>query len=201
MGPIWWADHHRWHHQAADTEQDVHSPARHGFLWAHLGWVLCMKNYRDKERMYAKEWKAFPELVWLDNHPLVPPVILVLAMFSLGAGLEVWMPDLGTNGLQMMVWGYFISTVFVYHNTFAVNSICHLFGTRRFETKDTSRNNFWVALLTMGEGWHNNHHRYPSLARQGLTWWEVDASYVLLRLLARGRIVWDLRLPANTTAD
>jgi stearoyl-CoA desaturase (delta-9 desaturase) len=129
----------------------------------------------------------------MDRYYAVPPAILAAATFALGALLERYAPALGTSGFQMLVWGFFISTVLLYHGTFTVNSLAHLFGRRRFETADGSRNNYFVALITLGEGWHNNHHYYPSSERQGFYWWEIDLAHYALRVLSWAGIVWDLR--------
>jgi stearoyl-CoA desaturase (delta-9 desaturase) len=126
----------------------------------------------------------FPELVWLDRFDLLVPIAFGTVMFGLGAALAAWAPQLGTSGAQMLVWGYVISTVVLTHVTLLVNSLGHRVGRRRFETRDDSRNSWWLALLTLGEGWHNNHHRFAGAARQGFYWWEVDVSYYVLRLLA-----------------
>ncbi len=121
------------------------------------------------------------------------PAALAAALYGLGAWLEHAAPGLGTSGWQLVVWGFCISTVVLWHSTFTINSLAHRFGTRRYATRDDSRNNVWLALLTFGEGWHNNHHRYPGAARQGFYWWEIDVSWYVLRLLAAAGIVWDLR--------
>ena len=194
LGPLWWASHHRMHHRHSDTEDDVHSPARRGFWWAHVGWLLC-RRYAHTETAAIKDFARFPELRFLDRHPYLPPLLLALALFGFGAWAESARPGWGTAGWQMVVWGFFVSTTLVYHVTFAVNSVTHVFGYRRYDTGDTSRNSFLVALLTMGEGWHNNHHHYAVCARQGFRWWEIDVSYYLLRVLSLLRIVWDVREP------
>lgn len=195
MGPLWWANHHRHHHRHADTEKDLHSPVRFGFWWAHMGWVLSRKNYEDREMEAVRDLKKFPELVWLERYCLVPFFLLFLAMLWLGSFLEAHYPELGTSAFQMVVWGFFVSTILLYHLTFSINSLAHLFGSRRFETPDTSRNNAVLGLLAMGEGWHNNHHRYPSVTRQGLLWWEVDLTYYILVLLSKLGVVSNLIKP------
>lgn len=193
-GPLWWSSHHRRHHLHADTEDDLHSPLSHTLWRSHVGWFLA----RDSQQT---EWKLIPnlmkfrELHWLDKYYSVPPALLAGAMFLLGSMLERYAPGLGTSGWQMLVWGFFISTVLLYHGTFTVNSLAHIFGKRRFETSDNSRNNLFVALITLGEGWHNNHHHYPSSERQGIYWWEIDVSHYTLRALSFLGIVWDLRTP------
>lgn len=196
-GPIWWAAHHRHHHRASDRPDDIHSPVQDGFLWSHMLWFMTRENYKTNDGM-VKDWLKFPELRWLERYEFVPPVLLAASMFGLGALLAVWVPQLGTNGPQMLVWGFVISTVSLYHVTFSINSLAHKFGTRRYETNDDSRNNFWLALLTFGEGWHNNHHHFPNAARQGFRWWEVDVSYYGLVALSWVGLVWGLKpVPAH----
>jgi stearoyl-CoA desaturase (delta-9 desaturase) len=191
-GPIWWAAHHRNHHRSADTPQDAHSPRMMGFLRSHMLWFLTRANYRTNERAVPDLVKR-PELRFIDRFDYVGPLLLGLATFGLGALLHRYAPQLGTDGWQMFVWGFFLSTVAVYHVTYSINSIAHRFGTRRFETRDDSRNNLWLALAAFGEGWHNNHHFYPGAARQGFYWWEIDITYYLLVVLSWVRLVWDLK--------
>lgn len=193
-GPLWWASHHRLHHQHPDSEDDIHSPSRHGFWWAHIGWLLCPK-YATADLDRVKDFARFPELRFLDRHVYFGPASLIVALYLLGAWLARARPEWGASGMQLVVWGFFISTVLVYHVTFCINSLMHMIGNRRFQTNDTSRNNVVLALLSMGEGWHNNHHRYAASVRQGFYWWEVDLTYYVLRLLAIPHIVWDLREP------
>ena len=191
-GPLWWAGHHRHHHRFVDTEKDVHSPSQHGFWWSHMGWLTSRANFATPYR-YVKEWTRFPELVWLNRFDTVVPVSLVSGLYLIGALLERVAPHLGTSGGQMVVWGFFISTVVLFHATCTINSLDHMFGTRRFDTPDTSRNNAILALITLGEGWHNNHHHYAVSASQGIRWWEIDITYMLLKVMARVGIVRDLR--------
>ncbi len=140
-----------------------------------------------------RDFDKYPELHWLDRHDLLVPVALAVALFALGEALEAFAPDLGTSGPQLLIWGFFLSTVALFHVSVTINSIAHRWGSRRFATGDNSRNNWLLALLTMGEGWHNNHHRYPGSARQGFRWWEVDPTYYGLRLLAALGLIWDLK--------
>lgn len=185
-GPLWWSANHRNHHRHADTDVDPHSPVR-GFFWSHLGWILY-QSPDEPGPARVRDWVRYPELRWLDRLQWVPPSCLLMLCYAIA----------GWSGL---VWGFLVSTVLLYHATFLVNSVCHLFGTRRYSTIDGSRNNAVVALLTMGEGWHNNHHRYPHSARQGFRWWEIDISYYVLCLLGLFGLVWDLRKPpANQVA-
>lgn len=191
-GPIWWSAHHRHHHRYADQPEDHHSPMQRGFWWSHVGWFLSKKNYRvDYSKM--SDLTKFSELMFLDRFDLLVPIILATLLFIIGHLLAIYYPSLHTNGLQLLVWGFCISTVVVMHATFSINSLAHLLGSRRYKTKDDSRNNFWLALLLLGEGWHNNHHHYPGATRQGFFWWEIDITYYMLRLLAAVGIIWDLR--------
>jgi stearoyl-CoA desaturase (delta-9 desaturase) len=191
-GPLWWAAHHRHHHRFTDTEQDVHSPIRHGFWWSHIGWLTSRANFPTQYK-YVQEWARFPELRWLNRFDTTVPILLAICLFILGAILEVVAPGLETNGFQMLVWGFFISSVVLLHGTVTINSFDHMFGSRRYDTSDTSRNNALLALITLGEGWHNNHHHYAVSARQGFYWWEIDITYYLLVCLSWLGIVRDLR--------
>jgi len=193
-GPLWWASHDRLHHRYADTERDIHSPVVRGLWWSHVGWILCRK-YVGYDEEVVKDLRKYPELRWLGRYHLVAPVSLAVAMFFLGVWLNARWPSLGTSGWQMLGWGFFISTVLGYHTTFLVNSLAHTSGRRRFNTRDDSRNNWWIALLTLGEGWHNNHHRWPTSERQGFYWWECDVTHYVLRVLSWFGVVWDLRSP------
>jgi stearoyl-CoA desaturase (Delta-9 desaturase) len=194
LGPLWWAAHHRLHHQNADTEDDVHSPARRGFLWSHIGWLLCSRYARTDMRR-VPDLARFPELVFIDRFSWIPPLVAGTSLLVLGEPLAAAHPGWGPSGAQFLAWGFFFSTVLVYHVTFCINSLMHMLGTRRYDTGDTSRNNLVLALLTGGEGWHNNHHRYAACARQGFRWWEIDLTYYVLLLLKQLRIIWDVREP------
>ena len=194
-GPLWWAGHHRSHHRHSDTAADVHPPGVYGFFWAHIGWVMCPANLRTKMELMG-DFARYRELTWLDRNHHVAPVSLAVALFLLGAWLESTAPALGVTGLQVLAVGFFLSTTVLYHVTFAVNSIGHTIGHRRFETRDASRNGFLLALLTGGEGWHNNHHRYPASERQGFYWWEIDPTHYVVVLLNALGIVWDVRGPS-----
>jgi stearoyl-CoA desaturase (delta-9 desaturase) len=179
-GPLWWASHHRDHHRYADTERDPHSPL-HGFWWAHMGWITSGK-FGATDYDSIEDFSRFPELVWMNKHDWVGPWSLGLFCFLVG----------GWSGLVV---GFFGSTVLLWHATFSVNSVAHLRGRRRYATNDSSRNNVVIAVLAMGEGWHNNHHHYPACARQGFRWWEIDPTYGVLRVLGWVGIVKDLRRP------
>jgi len=191
-GPLWWAAHHREHHRSSDREGDVHSPHVHGFIWAHMGWFLTPRNNELRAGL-IRDWLKFPELRWLDRCAPLVALLFAATVYGLGELLHALMPGLRTDGPQLLVWGFFLSTVTLYHATYSVNSLAHLFGSRRFATADDSRNNMFVAMLTLGEGWHNNHHHYPSSARQGFFWWEIDATYYVLVGLQWLGIVWGLR--------
>jgi stearoyl-CoA desaturase (delta-9 desaturase) len=196
-GPIWWAAHHRHHHAHSDREQDVHSPVQSGFLWSHMGWFLSKRHFApDLSRV--RDLQAFPELRLLDRFDVLVPVALAVGLLMLGNVLETAAPELGTSGWQMLVWGFFVSTVACYHGTYTINSLCHSWGSRRYATRDDSRNNALLALITLGEGWHNNHHHHPMSARQGFFWWEIDLTYYVLRLFAAVGLIWDLKpVPAD----
>lgn len=191
-GPLWWAAHHRNHHRHADTELDPHSPTVYGFLWSHAGWFLTPEAFRtDLDRV--TDLRGYPELRWLDRYDTAIPIALALLLFGFGSLLHALVPAWGTSGGQMVIWGFFISTIVLFHATVTINSLAHRFGRRRFPTNDDSRNNTWLALITFGEGWHNNHHFYPGSARQGFRWWEIDLTWYGLRLLALLGLVWDLK--------
>jgi stearoyl-CoA desaturase (delta-9 desaturase) len=180
-GPLWWAGHHRHHHRHSDREEDLHSPRRDGFWWAHVGWILSSR-YDETPESLIKDFASVPELRWLNRWHLVPGVLLAAVLFVLG-------------GWPVFVWGFLVSTVLTWHATFAINSLTHVFGRRRYRTTDTSRNSALLALLTLGEGWHNNHHYYQTSTRQGFFWWELDITYWALKALSMPRIVWGLREP------
>jgi stearoyl-CoA desaturase (delta-9 desaturase) len=187
-GVLWWAAHHRHHHRFSDQELDLHSPTLFGFFWSHIGWIISDK-YNDTRMDYIADFAKFPELRWLNKYHMVPPVALSAALWLIG-------------GWHLFIWGFCLSTVFLWHDTFTINSLSHLFGSRRYETSDTSRNNWLLALLTLGEGWHNNHHHFMASARQGFYWWEIDITYYTLKVLSWLGIVWDLRkVPAHILAD
>ena len=199
-GPLWWASHHRHHHAAADREDDVHSPLRRGFWWSHVGWILS-RRYSETDITLVRSLARYRELQWIDRHCLVPPSLFAIGLFASGEALRRWAPASGANGPQLLVWGFFVSTVLLYHATFSVNSLAHVYGTRRFPTADGSRNNVWVALITLGEGWHNNHHFAPASERQGFLWWELDVTHVALVALSWVGLVWDLRRPPQRSAS
>jgi stearoyl-CoA desaturase (Delta-9 desaturase) len=191
-GPLWWSAHHRRHHLHADTEQDLHSPLTRTVWRSHVGWFLSRDSQATDQRLITNLIR-YADLRFLDRYYSLPPALLALGTFLLGSVLQRFAPGLGTSGWQMLAWGFFVSTVLLYHGTFTVNSLAHIFGSRRFATEDNSRNNLFVALITLGEGWHNNHHYYQSSERQGLYWWELDVSHYTLTVLSWLGIVSHLR--------
>jgi len=195
-GPIWWASHHRHHHQFSDTEEDIHPPRIYGMWWAHVGWVLSTQYIGTRAEL-VKDLLKFPELRWLDTYHLIPPMLLMGAVTGFGYLCQLYFPELHTNALQMFVWGFCVSTTLLYHGTFFINSLAHIVGKPRFVTGDDSKNSFWLAIITLGEGWHNNHHRYPGSERQGFYWWEIDISHYFLKALSCLGLVWDLREPPS----
>ncbi len=178
-GVLWWAAHHRHHHRFSDQEEDLHSPTLFGFFWSHIGWIVS-DRYNDTRTNYIADFAKFPELRWLDKYHWVAPATLGVSIYLIG-------------GLPLFLWAFVLSTVLLWHDTFTINSLSHLFGTVRYQTTDTSKNNWFLALLTLGEGWHNNHHHFMASARQGFFWWEIDITYYLLKLLSWCGLVWDLR--------
>jgi stearoyl-CoA desaturase (Delta-9 desaturase) len=191
-GPLWWAATHRHHHSHSDEETDKHSPRQHGFMGSHLGWLWHSENF-PTDYSLIPDLAKFPELVFLNKRDYVVPLLMGIGLWSLGSYLQTHAPELGTSGFQLFVWGWFISTTILLHGTLFINSLAHVFGSRRFQTGDDSRNSFLLSLITLGEGWHNNHHRYAHSARQGFYWWEIDISYYLLRAMSCLGLVWDLR--------
>lgn len=180
-GALWWAANHRHHHRFSDQPQDIHSPVQRGFWWSHVGWVLSAEHLPTRWDQ-IQDLAKFPELRFLNTYHLVPPVIYGAALYWLG-------------GMPAFIWGFVVSTVLVWHGTFTINSLSHVWGKRRYATTDDSRNNPWLAILTFGEGWHNNHHCYQSACRQGFFWWEFDPGYYSLKLMKLFGIAWDLRQP------
>src|SRR6185503_13328411 len=165
----------------SDTAQDVHSPRHTGFLYSHVGWIFSRKH-ASADLVRVGDFTSFPELMWLHEYELAPAACIALLSFLLA-------------GWPGLVIGFFCSTVLLYHATFCINSLAHVRGSKRYVTGDDSRNNWFLALITLGEGWHNNHHAYQSSVRQGFRWWEVDATYYCLRVLSWLGIVWDLKTP------
>ena len=178
---LWWASKHRHHHQHSDTPEDTHSPRHKGFWFSHLGWIFT-NRHRDPDFDKIQDLTKYPELRWLDEYELFPALILGVAAFLIG-------------GWPGLVVGFVWSTVGVYHATFAINSVAHVFGRKRYVTGDDSRNNWLLAFFTMGEGWHNNHHAFQSSVRQGFRWWEIDPTYYILKALSWTGLIWDLKSP------
>ncbi len=191
-GPLWWAAHHRNHHRLSDKVGDLHSPTISGFIWSHIAWITADANMpTDYESI--SDLTKFPELVLLNRFDWIVPTMLGISLLLTGFVLEQYFPQLQTSALQLLVWGFFVSTVLLFHGTATINSLTHMFGSERYHTDDHSKNNFFLALITLGEGWHNNHHRFPGAVRQGFYWWEIDVTYYILRVMEKIGIVWDLR--------
>lgn len=191
-GPVWWAAHHREHHRHSDEASDIHSPHQHGLLHSHSGWFLTERGL-GTDWSTVPDWAKYPELRWLEKWHIIGPLGLAVLMYGLGVLLTKMDPTLNTSGWSMLVWGFGVSTVALYHGTFTINSLAHTLGRRRFATTDDSRNSLLLSLLTLGEGWHNNHHYCPGTVRQGFYWWEIDITYYVLRTMSMVGLVWDLR--------
>jgi stearoyl-CoA desaturase (delta-9 desaturase) len=178
---LWWAIQHRHHHLHSDTARDLHSPRQKGFLYSHVGWIFARRQ-DTVDLTKIEDFAKYPELLWLHRFEQAPSIALAVLCYLIA----------GWSGLVV---GFFWSTVLVYHATFCINSLAHVHGRKRYLTGDDSRNNWFLALFTMGEGWHNNHHACQSSVRQGFRWWEYDLTYYLLKLLSAVRLVWDLKMP------
>ncbi len=186
-GVLWWSAHHRHHHKYSDEPSDVHSKQRDGFFWSHVGWILS-KKWDQTDLSKVKDLAKYPELRWLDRYHLVPPTLLGVALVAIG-------------GWPALLWGLFVSNVLLWHGTFTINSLSHMFGSRRYATTDQSKNNFFLSIITLGEGWHNNHHYYQRAVNQGFFWWEFDPTYYALRVMAALGLVWDLHTPPAKVRD
>lgn len=191
-GPIWWSAHHRHHHRYSDQPEDAHSPHHDGFWMSHAGWFMREENFPIRTQ-YVKDWLSYPELVWLEKYEIIPCLTLGVLLFAIGRWIGLTFPETSLTGAQLLAWGFVISTVTLYHGTYTINSLSHVWGSRRFQTNDQSRNNLILAIITLGEGWHNNHHWYSSSASQGLRWWEIDISFYILKGLEAVGLIWDLR--------
>jgi stearoyl-CoA desaturase (delta-9 desaturase) len=194
--PIEWSKNHRHHHNHSDKDRDIHSPARDGFWWAHMGWMFTLEGHPVPQRV--KDLEKFPELratSWLQIFTIGGTMILT---YQLGVALG---PEWGTSGWQMFIWGFCFSTVILWHMTYSINSLCHMWGKQRYASNDDSKNSFLLALFSLGEGWHNNHHKYPSAARNGFFWWEVDLTYYVLSILKALGLIWDLVPPPEAAYD
>ena len=183
-GPIWWASVHRRHHKHSDRPHDPHSPVTRGFWYAHFGWVFDRTKPAPGDESNVRDLMQYPELRWIDRHDWVPLVAYAVGCWAVG-------------GMRGLLWGFVVSTLAVFHATMLINSLAHKWGSRRYATTDHSRNNALLAFLTLGEGWHNNHHHCMGVARQGFFWWEFDVTYYVLRLLAWVRVIWNVREPAK----
>ena len=184
-GPIWWASVHRRHHKDSDGPGDPHSPAKRGLGYAHVRWAFDLTLPAPRNDSNVTDLTRYPELRWIDRHDWIPLGLYAVACAALG-------------GVSGFVWGFVVSTLAVFHATMLINSLAHFWGTRPYATGDDSRNNALLAVLTLGEGWHNNHHHYMSSARQGFAWWEIDVSYYVLRALACFGVVWSIREPPQS---
>jgi len=180
-GALWWAAHHRHHHKYADQEEDIHSPTLKGFLWSHTGWFLLSNEYVETKWKYIPDLSRYPELKWLNQHHTVPALTLAIALYVIG-------------GFDYFFWGFIVSTVVLWHGTFTINSLAHVFGSRRYATQDTSKNNFILSIITLGEGWHNNHHTYKTACHNGFMWYEIDPTYNILRILEWFGLVHHLKM-------
>lgn len=180
-GVLWWAAHHRHHHKHSDRKKDAHSPIQTGFWFSHVGWILTKGSQRT-DFDQVKDFARYPEIALLDRYYLIPPTLYAVLMYAL------W-------GFPGLIWGFFIPTIVLYHCTFFINSLTHMFGRVRYASNDGSKNSFVLAVLCCGEGWHNNHHYYQSAVNQGWFWWEVDLSYYILTVCSWVGIAWDLRRP------
>jgi stearoyl-CoA desaturase (delta-9 desaturase) len=186
-GPLWWAGHHRRHHKYSDEPQDPHSVKQRGFWWAHLGWIM-VKRFVETDWARIKDFAAYPELRWLNKWHLLPPIALATTLYLIG-------------GHWALTWGFLVSNTLLWHGTFSVNSLSHLFGRRAYETGDNSRNSLLIAIFTLGEGWHNNHHYYQASERQGFYWYQLDISHGVLKALSWVGLVWDLNEPPKHVRD
>ena len=182
-GALWWAAHHRDHHKYSDTPKDPHSYRDYGFWYSHVGWILSSET-EETDYSRISDLARYPELRWLNKWHVVPALVLAVALFFVG-------------GWHALLWGFFVSTTLLWHGTFTINSLSHIWGKRRYSTTDDSKNNPVLAIVTMGEGWHNNHHYYPRSVRQGFYWWEIDMSYYVLKSLEAVGLVWDLHVPSE----
>jgi stearoyl-CoA desaturase (Delta-9 desaturase) len=199
-GALWWAYHHRHHHQHSDEPEDAHSPHVHGFWWSHVGWITSRRNF-PTDYTQVRDLAKYPELVFLNRFDSIVPLLFAAAIWGLGGLIEAHAPGLHTTRWQLLTWGFFISTTALFHGTASINSLAHVLGRRRYQTGDDSRNSFLLAIITLGEGWHNNHHRYQSATRNGFYWWEVDITYYLLKSLSWTGLIWNLKAVPKSVLD
>ena len=193
-GALWWAAHHRHHHRHSDQPEDPHSMKLYGFWYSHVGWIIG-PDYKKTDFKTIGDYAKYPELVWLNKYYLVPPTALAIVVALAGAWVNGGSPLLmfTHHGMSTLIIGFFLSTVFTYHGTFSINSIMHKFGNQRYDSGDESKNSLWLALLTLGEGWHNNHHYYEAASRAGFFWWEIDITYYILRTFKFFGLIWDMK--------
>jgi len=184
QGPLWWAAHHRRHHKFSDMPEDIHSPRQRGFVWSHMQWILA-RRYKATDYERIRDFAKYPELRFLNDHDLASVIVTAVITYLIG-------------GATALFWGFFVATVACWHVTFCINSLAHVWGSRRYATSDDSRNNALLAVLTLGEGWHNNHHHYQRSARQGFFWWEIDVTYYVLRVLELLGLVWNVHRPPGS---
>jgi len=193
-GALWWAAHHRHHHRHSDTPADPHSMKIYGFWYSHIGWIVG-PDFKKTDYKTIGDYAKYPELVWLNKYHMVPPLVLALIVTALGGivngGSITEM--FTTAGFSTLFIGFFLSTVILYHGTFSINSIMHKFGNQRYETGEESKNSVWLAFITLGEGWHNNHHYYETASRQGFFWWEFDITWYILKVFSWLGLIWDLK--------
>jgi stearoyl-CoA desaturase (delta-9 desaturase) len=188
-GPIFWVATHRIHHQYSDKPGDPHSP-RDGAWWSHIGWLLVGESKHNDTKLmskYAPDLARDPFYATLNTYHWIPIVVVSALLLIFG-------------GLPMLLWATCMRLTFGLHATWTVNSITHLWGTRRFQTRDDSRNNVLIALITFGEGWHNNHHAHPTSARHGLAWYEIDFSWIQISILKFFGIAKAVRVAKTHTA-
>lgn len=186
-GVLWWAAHHRHHHRMSDQPGDTHSVKQDGFWWSHVGWILSPDNH-GTDYAKVKDLARYPELVFFDRFYYLPAIAYAVTLYLVG-------------GMWALYWGFAVSTTLLWHGTFTINSLSHVFGKRRYVTTDDSRNNLWLALITLGEGWHNNHHYYQRATNQGFFWWEIDVTFYVLKALSWVGLVWDLHTPPPHVRD
>lgn len=198
-GVLHWAANHRTHHMHSDTPKDPHSKKIYGFWYSHVGWIIG-PDYKETKMKLISDYAKYPELIWLNKYHLVPPLSLLITVFFVGGYVNASNADVAINfanivahGWSSLIVGFFLSTVILFHGTFTINSLTHMIGRKRYESGDESRNHWFLALITMGEGWHNNHHYYQSSVRQGFFWWEIDVTYYILKIFSWFGIVWDLK--------
>ncbi|MDX2304247.1 MAG: acyl-CoA desaturase [Microscillaceae bacterium] len=193
-GVLWWAAHHRSHHKHSDTPQDPHSAKIYGFWYSHIGWIMS-RDFDETNFKVIGDFAKFPEIRWIDKNHFLPPITLGVMVFLLGGLVNGGgtLEGLFTQGWSTLVAGFFLSTVLLFHGTFSINSLMHKIGRQRYKTGDESRNSLWLALVTLGEGWHNNHHYYQSTVRQGFFWWEIDITFYVLKVMSWLGLVWELK--------